>query len=348
MDTTPPTESVDSPKPDGAILALFCYGAQNKTMNALPEIAYDAKLMFSRYQFVYRKIEVIEINSRNENEICFLIKRSQCDLINQLDLYITQDTYTPLFQIINNIQIESGGQRIDHVINQEQYDMNCIVFNRKPSHINNKSIYPIVMSPFHENNLVRPSTEYHDLILRIEFREMPCDVLFFGNIYQLDLEDREKFHSSYRLDNIIIGSCISKSHLKNKTMNGEQNVLTYSVDCFNHPMYFTYYYGFDKSKVTNIKLILNGYGVFYDGPIEALEYYKHKRGFKDAEPMMIFYSEDKFDKRPKSILNYSRLDSVLLEITTTQSPDEINLWYGGYNAQVISYRNGLTSLMFSK
>ena len=41
----------------------------------------------------------------------------------------------------------------------------CAIFNRKPTHLNDHSMFPLVLAPLHDNNLITPATKHHDLLI---------------------------------------------------------------------------------------------------------------------------------------------------------------------------------------
>ena len=331
------------------------YGAQNKWMDNQPNHLFDIRQKFlnTKYKFTYNKLSTEKIEIPGKSVQYKIIP--QCDLINKVDICIANPENKNLFDIFQRIQIEMGGQRFDQLVCQEQYEMSCAIFHRTPIHMNGKSVFPLILAPLHETNLVMPKAPYHDLSIRFEFNSNvdPIEILLFANMYFLeDQEYRKKLyaepHEFVTIQSQVYCAC------KVETDAGRPYI--FNLNYFNHPVYCIYLWGFDKSQVQNMKLVISGTVnfmdashecVFYDGPIEPLEHYKLSR-IGDVEPVVFFFGIDKMDCHPKSIVNFSRVDKCRLELTTTQDCEEINLHVGGYSVQGFKYMLGMVGAAFSK
>lgn len=346
----------------------YTYGAQDKWMQSLPEQSFDARKMFlsNRHQFAYREIETVEkmyessfssssVNGPRPKTLCLKILK-QCDLLHKIDLCITNPENKKLFDIFNKISVEFGGQRVDCIYLQEQYDMNCVIHKRHPTHMNKKSIFPLVLAPLHETNLVSPSLQHHEMVICFEFKNDEdrslYDISLFGNTYFLEREDRVKvfaqMHEFTTIQSMFVNDCkcIETILPDTNTQTETVHTLTYNLNYFNHPVYCIYLWGFDKSKVKNVSIKLDSVP-FYDGAIEPLEHYKMTR-IGPMEPIVFFFGEDEFHTRPRTTVNFSRIENGVLELQTTQDPAEVRVHCGGYNIQGFRCMSGMIGLTFSK
>jgi hypothetical protein len=161
----------------------------------------------------------------------------------------------------------------------------------------------------------------------------------YGKAYYLDPPDRRKLFDTPHEFTTVQSIAIDCGKVKKGTN-------TINVNYLNHPVYMKYFWGFDKSKVTNIRYEINDC-IYYDGPIEPLEHIKKQRGYGECEQLMLFFSDDKFNTKPRSTINFSRLDKVVLVIETEQE-EETDVYVGAFNIQGFRYMNGMIGLSFSK
>jgi hypothetical protein len=339
---------ISNPNSAGVLMAIVAKGAQDVYMTNDPKL-FDARLQFLNdiHQFSYQKIEV-KTTGGNKNKFSYTFKRV-CDLVNRIDLVLPNPNRLPLNKIIKCIETELGGQRIDKIGSSvESFDIetlintDCALFKRKISHVNGKTFIPLSMAPLYNHNMIQPSCQFHDFKINIEYTqeyqsEHIKNVELYGNIYYLDTHERRKmFNDPY--------SFITIQH----QYTGLEKMLcghtAFRLN-FNHPMYLIYFWGFDKSKVRNIRICLNGHD-FYNGSAEALENYKLSRGY-DVEPMMFFFSQDDFDKPTKCTVNFSRIDSAQLYILSDQR-EATDVHIVGLNLQPIRFSSGMGALAFSK
>ena len=86
------------------------------------------------------------------------------------------------------------------------------------------------------------------------------------------------------------------------------------------------FWGFDKNKVTNVRLLINGLA-FYDDALEPLERAKESRLGCPLEACFIFFScsSTPLWSNTQATINFSMLNSAVLEITSTQElgPDDL-------------------------
>jgi len=212
------------------------------------------------------------------------------------------------------------------------------------------------MAPLHDTNLVFPSCEYQDMKIELigSFNGLydKVDIQMYAECYYVDEKGKSQ------LDKTLIEA----PTFQNSTYYGKNTTLKKGVNHFklnfNHPVHSMYFWGFDKSKITRITLTLNDYNsyedkpkeqpntVYYDGGIESLEYYKNNRGIL-ATPIFIFFSDSKMNERPKSTINFSRLDYPVLTIETEQE-NETPFYLNAINIQGYRCSNGMFGLVYSK
>jgi hypothetical protein len=323
----------------GVLLALVADGTQDKWCRKNSGL-FDTRLSFlhNRHQWSYNQLETENKEYKN-NEIRMIIKR-QCDLINMVDLIIDNPDNLPIGSIIKFIKTEYGGQYMDALNDETQIKTNAAIFKRPITNMNGKTIIPLTLAPLHEHNVVFPSMEHHELVIWITFHIPDCNPRLFANVYYLEEPDRKHLfsvpHEFATLQTFMMND------FKNKIIRGANAYIL----PFNHPTYMIYFWGFDKSKVTNIALNLNGHP-YYNGPIEPLEHQKALRGLAGVEPTFIFFSNDRFDEQLKSSVNFSRIDSIQLVITTDQE-EESEMCVAAINLQGYRCASGMFGLVYSK
>lgn len=332
----------------GAAYVLKCKGLQDKRVCNSPDM-FDAKRQFLKerdYQVVYTKINTNKQWSTKPNCLRFDVEKT-CDLINMIDLVVDNKDGIPINSFLRKIEVTYAGHRMDILnVNEDietQIRTNASLFGRQLNIINGKMFIPLAMAPFHENNLVFPSTVHHQLTIYVDLHENVgvtlADVDIYGNMYHLNEYDRDMLHRN--------------SHEMVTTQNQYMGVETMckGLNCFkisyNHPVYMMYFWGFDKAKVKNVRLVLDNDNVFFEGPIEALEHVKMVRGQHDVEPVTLFFSPDKVGAQTKSSINFSRIDNAYLEIETDQE-GETPVYIVALSMQTFRYCSGMVGFVYSK
>ena len=316
-------------KGDGALVALTAFCSQDKWMQqAHNQGLFNLPSLYlkNRHQVVYRKLntETFKVNER----VCFLIKQT-CDFINCVDLMLKNP------ENIKSISTEYGGQRFDKLWSWEQIQTNVAIFNRKITKMDDMFIIPLCIAPFHTNNIVYPSAKYHELKVIIDFIE-PYDgpIDLYGNMFFLETQDKEKINSHEFV------TLQSQYRGADKIQHGINRV---KLD-FDHPTTMLYFYGLDKSKIKNIRLILNECN-FYDGPLLPLEHVKHSRGLGHVDAVMMFFTTDAFNKYgARANINFSGIKYAFLEIDTDEDIGEIHVVGLSYNG--VQYANGRYGLLY--
>lgn len=327
----------------GLLTALHAFGAQDKWFS---DSAFDGKkqlLANQQYKSAYGKLDAERKVSGHW--LNFTVSR-QCDLINKVDLVIPSKFY--INNVIRKIEVTFGGQRIDVLSVAEdietQIKTNAIIFKRTISTIGDKTFIPLVMAPFHDNNLVFPSSQWHRLVIMVQlqkdfFDKHPDqsfnDFELYGHRYMVG--DKTKLfdygHEFITVQNQYSGAEPLKKGINSIKLN------------YNHPVYLIYLWGFDKSKVQHVRLLLDGV-TFLDASIADLEHQKACRGFAHVKPLMLFLSENDPGEHTKTTVNFSRIDQAILEIDTLEESAPM---YGvGLNIQPLRYSQGMVGLVFSK
>lgn len=337
----------------GAYYALFARGRQDEWMDELSNDKFHGRDQFLNhhdYQRVYAKLECTVSTSTSCVYTCTIYP--QCDLINNVDMYITcSSPIENVNDIITSIETTCGGMRLDILRGDMDTIINTNAEILRTKRIirriaDNKLVIPLHMAPFYDSNLVSPSLEHHQLTIIIKAKSEISFDLFADCYYVVDKTARKTIlQSKYEFVTLQHQSYCGK----NETVKKGTNVFKLN---FNHPVHCMYFWGFDKSKVQKVTLHLNTPSgdkdafCYFQGGIDALEYNKHSRGIT-ADPVMMFFSDMVFDKRPKSTINFTRLDSPILVIETEQE-EETKFHLIGLNIQGCRTSNGMMGLVYAK
>ena len=354
--------------------AIKAKGAQDKYMETSNMHLFDASKMLlgdDMYQIVYGEIPCectykIVTNTTGDNydkayqatqsyeRIIFKIQR-ECDLMNMLDFVIPNPEKLSLNKMIKKITCEFGGQIMDNICTEDietHIKTNCALFKRQLNHINGKTFVPLTLAPLHSNNLCLPSSVHHECKISIDVYT-DIDVTkckLYGNMYFLNT-----MQSSNLKEKNFEYVTVQNQYCGVEKMQQGRNVFKVN---FNHPVYLMYFWGFDKTKVTNIKFTFMIHSLYdgpieplehlklYDGPIEPLEHLKLSKGY-DVEPVVMFFSHDMVGTSTKSSINFSRIDEARLIIETEQE-GTFPFYMVGLNMQPFAHRNGLVGLVYSK
>jgi hypothetical protein len=323
------------------------YFADEKSFNAKKMILENHE----NHQVVYSKLDVeyssefIKRKNLDIQMITFKIVRNQCDLINMVDLVLPNPKNLNLNTIMCRIDVDFGGCCIDKFSVREDIDTQiktqAALFNRKISYIDGKTIVPLAMGPLHNENLVMPSTQHHTLKILVCFK---ADYIETVNPEEIELHANKYYVSNpktlietYQCFPIMQTQYCGAEYVKNR-------VNKYKLS-YNHPVYMLYFWGFDKTKVKRVRLLLDD-AVFFDGSMATLEHKKACMGYSHIEPAMLFFSEDPLGSCTKSIVNFSKIDNPVLEIESEQEC-ESEIYIVAINMQPFRYIEGMVGLAFS-
>jgi hypothetical protein len=189
------------------------------------------------------------------------------------------------------------------------------------------------MAPFHSHNVFKETTNTQNVIVSIGLKQ------YVDN----DIGSWALFGKRYCIDND--NSILHKRHWF-MTVQNQRTIPTKEhtvhLDFFN-PINLIYFWGFQKSKVKAVTLLLND-RIYFEGPLQALEFLKISSGFGHLEPVVMFFSQNRFNERPHGSINFSRINNVKLCIDTDQLDFKIHVV--GLNMQKISFDKDSYSVDF--
>jgi hypothetical protein len=344
----------------GALTALVMKGPQDVYFNHESAFAdyFNKKkdlLHKGKYQSVYGKIGEIKFDQEKKgHKFSITLDRTCCDLIDKLDIVLKNPNKLSINDIIVHYESEIGGQRIDRVGGGIDCDVidtwiktNYELFYKKKKdnfQVGNKIFIPLFLAPFYEHNMMPlVALKHHEVKINVWMKEgfltesTNDGIEIWGYKYYLDTEPRTRIkqmpHEMCTIQNQYTGSETMKYGINKFRLN------------FNHPVHTIYFWGFDKNKVRNVTLTLNGIK-FFEGSIEVLEHLKYNKGYS-FEPVAIFFSQDDFKDRCGGTINFSRIDNAQLIIETDEEIDtEIQIV--ALNFQILRIMSGMAGLAYSK
>lgn len=341
----------------GPAFALRCKGSQDVYMEEQKETIFNAKDVFlgkRRYQVCYTALQTtVRSDMRatyfahtkvNHPVTLLKILPATGDLIGNVDLAINNPSNLPINSLIRSISVEFGHQRFDQWAAPDlegQIAATCALLapGRRITHNHGVSFIPLVLAPFHTNNLVFPSVKYHDLIVIVQLAEGvgECKLSLYGSVYWLPVGVSARLQDGAH-DQMTFQSQFTGAEVLKQGSN------TFKLN-FNHPVYAIYFWGFDASKVTHVAVHLDGH-TFYDGSLAALEHIKASVA-PSLAAAAVFFTHDPVGTHTLSSINFSRIDRPTITIETTQEEDS-PFYLVGINMQPFRYQNGMVGLKFSK
>jgi hypothetical protein len=327
---------------DGGILYALCAkGVQDKQNNKkLFNIKSD--ILTGLYQYSYRKLNLNCLKTELEDgiKVTYTFKKEYIDLVNNIDIAIPD--LDNLNNFIKSIKIYFNDKLVDNIDTKvlNVLNTNSILFRRPINIIKNKVYIPLTMASIQKNNLImQRDTKYFNLSFEIIYDSFMSEYIdqvdFFGNIYVLDKPAR---------DNLIYNSH-EFSTIQNKQNNNIIHYGTNKIELkFNLQLPLIYFWGFDITKVTNIKLLLNE-RPYYDGTVEELMQEANNRNYKFKSPLCelifdsplcIFFSPNEIEEYTNSTLNSSLYNKIHLVIETTDTEDKC-IYINALNLNTIIY-----------
>ena len=174
--------------------------------------------------------------------------------------------------------------------------------------------------------------KYHDTKIIVIFYNGTQECKVNGNIYCLT-NDRHDLYSLKKVLNYGIQSYNYPNLVIKNVIN------TYNLDECTNPSSMLYFWGFDKSKVKNIKLQLDSYSYYYDGSIDSLEYRKQSLGYT-CDPVVMFFTTEKLTEYPQGTLNLYGMEKAQLIIETDQE-ETSNFYLVNIGARGLVYDKGM-------
>ena len=321
----------------GAILGYTFRGNENHYYEDVSSRGYfelKTKLLnkSNNYQTSYCKLITEDVYDKHRIQM----KIPKVDLIDRIDLVISSTE--SLNNLISKISVSFDNKQFDRFSCSDietQINTLASFYNKKIRIINDKTFVPLELFSLHENNILSPlCLVYTKIRIDIEIKKK-VDVYLCGNVYALNNPERFLLRSSNSLENYGIQSQCQEFTLQKGTN-------TFKLH-FVHVMYVLYFWGHDKTKIINIKLLFNG-REFYDGEIEPLEYYKHSMGYT-FEPSAFFFVKEKLTEFSKTAINFSKMEKIELVIETEQETAS-NFYVCGLNYQCMKMMNGMCGLLF--
>lgn len=354
---------MENGKCNGMLMNIICNGIQCNHLITNKELIHDTRKHFikKKYSTTYQNIECTNIQS---SKFTFILKLnwnnnykknidsnliSNWDLISNINLIIYNPEKIPLNNILSSIEIEIGGQIFDNwQVNDMETHINtlCTLYGKQPICYNEiYTIIPLLLAPFTPDNVLM-HFEYHEIKLNLRFKEYcPQNIIdtplkIWGKKYFLDSNDLYFVYKG--MHDILTYNVQYKGPTK---YHAGHNIFKLN---FNHPVKLLYILGIDKSKITNIKFMLNNH-IFYEGGIDLLEHEKYRRNIKN-EALMLFFCEDQiFDPNGKAWINFSRIDKAIIEIDIIDIPDnEFDLDIIAINSAPFRTSAGMAGLIYSK
>ena len=302
------------------------------------ENIYDAKkelLKLGEYQVTYQEIDATK--SVDGHVVSLVPNRRFETFVNELDLVL--DGVEKLSGIVKSLAIVVGKTVVDSLDAEDletQIRTNAVLFGRRFGIEAGKLFVPLVMAPVHSNNLLYVRGK-QAIAVRVEFHEnvspgVADGARLFGCTYAVR-ESGIARTTSYAL--VTVRNQIANVRTSKKPRPGAHaNEVILRLD---GPVALIYFWGCDKSKITNVILKLNGYD-FYNGGLCALEHFKKSRGF-DFEPVAIFLSDDRVAGPHGSIPDFSRVDYATLVVETTDDT-EADLFVVGLSLLRMTFSSG--------
>lgn len=338
---------------DGAYAALFRKGAPDETISG-NEVIFNMRALIAdnEFQFSYSQIETTTCRrchtSDTDTTVKMVLDKSDCSFINHVDIAIPNPDKIPLSSILKMVKLEYGGQRIDQFYVEDDLETQINTISallgspqRKVRHIDGVTFVPLPMAMLQDNNLMimHGMVQYPAvyLVLTKDFEE--TNVQLYGKRFVVKSDKMNRVLNTPH--NVIVTQC---QYTGAEKMVHGVNIFKLN---FVHPTSAIFFWGFDKTKVKNVKLTLDG-SVFYNGSVQALEMFKASRGFDgDVKPVVIFFSEDKINVRGHKTVNFSRFNNPEL-IIETDDECESPVYIVAVNSQPLRYMNGMCGLAFSK
>lgn len=294
----------------------------------IPVIDMRKLFLNKSYSVSYGPI-AFDVKWESKTRKALVVKRGQCDLINMLDLVLPIQDHQSNSKIensIDSIAVEFGGHRFDCAASTTQLVTTNSLHDRYWHRVNNMFFLPLALAPLHKHNLVPPSTTYHDLVIIIDFKQVPESFEIYGMRYFI--------HEKHLLADST--SYLAYTH-QQQYWGGEQIVkgVNRIQLNLNHHIRFIYFWGIDTTKVTSVSLVFDGH-LFYKGTIEAMEHAKALFGYPDVDAPMIVFSFDEMDVYPNSAINFNEYDKAMLELETSEEAATLHIVGVNINTMLMS------------
>ena len=354
----------------GGLLQLVAYGAQDVYLTGNPQITF--------FKVVYRRHTNFSMESIEQtfNGTVDWGRRVTCqisrngDLIHRMYLQAavssTSSEANLGLRLIKNVELEIGGQRIDKQYGDWMYIWNELSLpSGKTTGYNTMvgataadgTLYIPLEFWFCRNpGLALPliALQYHEVKVNIEFSAQVGSValgttsLWVDYIF-LDTDERRRFAQ------------LSHEYLiEQLQFTGEETVTASSSNKvklnFNHPVkelvWVTQASGADVGTyvgITDAKLQLNGHDRFATRAgtyFTHVQPYQHHENIPDGKNINVYsFALKPEEHQPSGTLNFSRIDSAVLNMTTAATAVRARIYATNYN--VLRVMSGMGGLAYS-
>ena len=354
----------------GGLLQLVAYGAQDVYLTGNPQITFF-KVVYRRHtNFSMESIEQTfngTVNATTASRVTCQISRNG-DLIHRMYVQATITDNAAVtragLRMIKSVELEIGGQRIDKQYGDWMNIWNDLSlpagkttgFNTMTSSINGTTTLYIPLEFWFCRNpgLALPliALQYHEVKVNIEFQPDTPDVsigsaaLWVDYIF-LDTDERRRFAQ------------LSHEYLiEQLQFTGEESV-TASVNNklklnFNHPVKELVWVSaaatntFTYIAPVSAKLQLNGHDRFAEraGPYFTLvQPYQHHENVPSTNISVYSFALKPEEHQPSGTLNFSRIDSAVLNFTPGATSTVCRVYAVNYN--VLRVMSGMGGLAYS-
>ena len=276
-------------------------------------------------------------------------KNNEYHMIQMVDIHIKNEKNHEIDEIINGLECYFGGYMIDKISVKEDFKTQlqtcAILYEREIRTINNVTIVPFVLSPFHKTNITEPSTKYHTLQIRIRTPQNEiaqkifddCDDLIsiWGTTYTFLYDDYIPLKDNYSM-NVYQQQYTGKD----KLVKGINNITLNFV----YPLYCIYFWGCDMTKIQNVRLMIDG-SEYCNMTISELRDIQYKLGYCNTHVCMIFFSSMKMSDEKYGCDSFNHTSYNKLIITTEQ--DESDIYIVAVVIHPMLFVNGYVGLCYN-
>lgn len=345
---------ISNNKTESSVTLLTYEGAQDYYLsNEFDAIYNQHSLLNERYQKVYRYFSTLDNQTVNLN--------GRCDAINMLDLVIDCNDKInideDISEIVNNVGIYVGGTCFDK-LSSNTLKLNCHIYKRNISRLGGQIIIPLCLGIFHKNIFFPNNLKYYKVELKFDLCEKYAQyenkMHIYCNQYLFKSNDHLKWftgewtlvaHQTREFIYKKFNNC--KQYYERKIeFNSRDVILNFH---FLNPTMLLCFGGFDKNKVKNIILRLDGLD-YYNGSLFALEHRKINEGLH-TNACCIILSDLLFldGKRDPNTINFSRVGNSQLVIETDEViNDHHKMYVSALSLSLIRYGHGMCGQMFTK
>ena len=351
----------------GGLMQLVAYGAQDVYLTGNPQITFF-KVVYRRHtNFSMESIEqTFNGNATSGSKVTCTVSRNG-DLVSRCYLQVDVDNtggaeVVDVRDVIDNVEVEIGGQRIDRQNGEIMYLLNELnqESGKKAGHADMTTVAPgktktlnIPLEFWFCRNpgLALPliALQYHEVKINVTLGKnlTLSDVKLYVDYIYLDTDERRRFAQishEYLIEQV--------QHNGDDTLNSGSNKLRLN---FNHPCKELIWVCKDKaasSKVYkstgSVKLQLNGHDRFSersDKYFSRVQPYQHHPNVPNQDINVYSFGLKPAEHQPSGTCNMSRIDNATLHINQTDGSDTASIYAINYN--VLRIMSGMGGLAYS-